>query len=149
MLLQRSLRIWLWVSLVFVATLAGCGGGADEDLPPPPAPSVPRAIGCGGQFFVDANFSGPNLVSFFSEADLSAVVGPCAGGNFNDCISSIRVNPGCPPVEVFVDVNFSGASAAFTSDVADLALIPGPCAGGNFNNCISSFIVIGAIPQLP
>jgi len=125
--------------------LAGCGGGGGggEEPPPPPSPLV--FIGCSVVVFADANFSGASATfgafGIVDVTNLSVVPGPCAGGTFNDCISSIRVLEGCL-MQVFVDANLGGASAAFTADVADLSLIPGPCAEGTFNNCISSLRVI-------
>jgi hypothetical protein len=71
-------------------------------------------------------------------ADLRSVGGACsAGGNFNDCISSVEIAAGWT-MTVYENTNFTGASAVFTQDMANLGAISGPCAG-TWNNCISSF----------
>ena len=74
------------------------------------------------------------------ERDLDDVVGPCNSGNWDDCISSIRVPAGWQAI-LYEHPNFDGRSLTVTSDIRDLWTenVSGwnGC-GSNWDDCASS-----------
>ena len=76
--------------------------------------------------------------------DLDDLRGPCFGfvdnfGDWDDCISSIRVPSGWEAV-VFEHDEYEGESLTVTSDIRDLDDVRGPC-GNDWDDCISSLRV--------
>lgn len=78
--------------------------------------------------------------------DLDDVRGPCFGffdsddvGDWDDCISSIRVPPGWEAI-VFEHDEYEGETLTVTTDIADLDDVRGPC-GDDWDDCISSIQV--------
>jgi hypothetical protein len=78
--------------------------------------------------------------------DLDDVRGPCYGffdsdevGDWDDCISSIRVPSGWEAI-VFEHDEYEGEMLTVTSDIADLDDVRGPC-GNDWDDCISSIQV--------
>ena len=89
--------------------------------------------------YQDPEFRGNSRALMGDIVDLDNAAGPCGagvGGDWDDCISSIRIPTGWE-VTVYQDDNYGGASATFTADVTDLERRPGPCSDG-WDDCISS-----------
>jgi len=86
-------------------------------------------------------------------ADLDDVLGPCRKGGTespfyvvsekdyrrNDCISSVRVQPGWGAT-LFGDRNFEGGKLEIIQDVPNLKSVSGSCSG-SYDDCISSIRV--------
>ena len=124
----------LAVSLAFgVLTFSACG----QDSPTSPT-------GAGITVYQDPEYRG-NARTFPLEGnivDLDDITGPCGSvvdGDWDDCISSIRVPAGWQ-VTVFENDQNGGASVTFTADVVDLERERGPC-DGNWDDCISSMTI--------
>jgi len=114
----------------------GCSGGLDR--------LGPTAIDEGVVLYVHANFVGSSQQIATDVPDLSAVEGPCGGGDessptWNDCVSSIRVLPGWGAT-LYGDKRFKGATLTVTADVPDLKAVTGECSR-SFNDCLSSIKV--------
>ena len=117
---------------VLVAALSGGCGSTSPAAPTSNAVTV----------YADPEFRGDSRVVIGSIPELGDLGGPCgtgAAGDWDDCISSIRVPQGLE-VTVYEDEDFSGASMTFTADVLDLEREPGPCSDG-WDDCISSIVV--------
>lgn len=119
-------------------------------LPACDSPTQPIVeFGQGVTIYQHSLFRGESVTLGGDVSDFSDLRGPCnydsdpvtggSGGNFDDCVSSIRVPDGWTVV-VFRDNHWKGASVTYTSDVPDLDMVPGPCDPG-FNDCISSIHV--------
>src|SRR5262245_57563279 len=95
--------------------------------------------------FQDANVRGDQSTINADRPDLDDTRGPCGvfvtnnNGDWNNCISSIRVPAGWE-ITIYDEANFQGASLTLTADVGDLETIAGPC-GNDWDDCISSFHV--------
>lgn len=119
-----------WVAAC--AVLAGCSSS-------PTTPSE-KAL----TLFVDRNYEGSWLDVSGDKGNLSNVRGPCNQseyytGDWNDCISSIRLSPGWVATG-YRDRNFSGPTFEITEDIPNLRNIPGACEHG-FDDCLSSIRV--------
>ena len=129
--LRRSLLLFVCGSQLFI----GCGS--------PTAPSE-KAL----SVFVDRDYGGSWHDVTGDWANLSALGGPCnqtstngvtTGGDWNDCVSSIRLSPGWVATG-YRDRNFSGPTFEIRQDIPNLRDIPGPCDHG-FDDCLSSIRV--------
>jgi len=89
-----------------------------------------------------AQFRGASATFSRNIDNFSYESGPCAGRNFNDCISSLRIPAGLS-VTLYEDSNYRGASITFRGDVPTLAAVPGPCRGV-FDECVSSMRISGS-----
>jgi Peptidase inhibitor family I36 len=111
---------------------ARCG-----DSPTTPSTSLANSL---VTVYQDPEFRGNSRALMAGDQpDLDALAGPCGagvGGDWDDCISSIRVPSGWE-ITLYEHDNFSGASQTFTADVNDLERRPGPCSDG-WDDCASS-----------
>lgn len=102
--------------------------------------------------FVDRNYEGSWHDVFADWSNLKSVGGSCnqvtvvtggttttSGGDWDDCISSIRLSPGWVAI-LYRDRNFSGPTLEITEDIPNLRNLPGPCDHG-FDDCVSSIRV--------
>lgn len=102
--------------------------------------------------FVDRNYGGSWHDVFADWSNLRSEAGPCnqitvvtgnttttSGGNWDDCISSIRLSPGWIAT-LYRDRNFSGPTVEVTEDIPNLRNLPGPCDHG-VDDCVSSIRV--------
>lgn len=95
--------------------------------------------------YEDPDYRGDSRRFDGNEFDLEEVRGPCgfavpgADGDWDDCISSIRVPAGWE-VTIFEDPDYRGEARTFFNDVFDLEFEPGPC-GDDWDDCISSIQV--------
>ena len=117
--------------------------------------AAPLFAGCGGSptkpgekaltVFVDRNYGGSWHDVTGDWSNLKDLSGPCnqsgdgSGGNWDDCVSSIRLSPGWVATG-YRDRNFSGPTFEITSDIPNLRDIAGPCDPG-FDDCVSSIRV--------
>ena len=95
------------------------------------------------------NYGGDSLALIYYISDLKDIQGPCneytdsfgveTGGDWNDCISSIRVSPGWAGT-IFKHDDYLGGYLTVTSDIQDLEHVSGPC-GDDWENCITSIRV--------
>ena len=129
---RRLLLLFAFGAQLFI----GCGS--------PTAPSE-KAL----TVFVDRNYEGSWHDVTADWANLNSVGGPCnqitlpggtaSGGNWDDCISSIRLSSGWVATG-YRDRNFSGPTFQITHDIPNLRDISGPCEHG-FDDCLSSIRV--------
>lgn len=106
------------------------------------SPTEPTGAAEGVTIYERAGYQGQARRLGADERDLDDVSGPC-GGDWDDCISSIRVPEGWQVV-IYEDPDFQGPSNSVTSDIRDLAdyRVSGwNTCGGVWDNCISSIRV--------
>ena len=128
----RALRLTSSALLFSAFVLAsGCGS--------PTAPTSQEGV----TLYVDRNYGSTNLVIDSDRTNLSDIVGPCDSGsyvgNWDDCVSSVRVSPGWRAVG-YRDRHYSGPTIEIAEDIADLRNVAGPC-GHGFDDCLSSIRV--------
>jgi hypothetical protein len=116
--------------------LGACGG---------PEPLGPTPVDQGVIVYLNSGYRGISQQVGADVDDLGKIEGPCSAseggtGNWNDCISSIRVLPGWR-ARLYGDKNYRGAVLEVTADVPDLSRVQGSCSD-NYNDCISSIRVI-------
>lgn len=100
------------------------------------------------------NFKGSSHSLDIGASDLGVIEGPCQGiigviggtvagstsqGDWDNCISSIRIPPGWE-VSVWRLSYYREECLTFNTDVPDLTHVRGPCKG-SWNDCISSLSV--------
>jgi hypothetical protein len=111
----------------------GCGS--------PTAPTPEEGV----TLYVDRDYRSTKRIIDSDETNLAkAVSGPCnegdySPGNWDDCVSSIRVSPGWAAVG-YRDRHFSGPTIEITQDIPSLRNVTGPCDHG-FDDCLSSIRV--------
>jgi hypothetical protein len=91
--------------------------------------------------YEDPDFRGQARVFDGNTSDLRDIRGPCGqdssgNGDWNDCISSIRVPSGWE-VTIFEDDNYEGGNLTLSSDIQDLDNVNGPC-GNDWDDCITA-----------
>ena len=119
-----------------VGLIAAVSGGCGSSTPTAPSTTLANSL---VTIYQDPEFRGGSRALMGDIVDLDDAAGPCGtgvGGDWDDCISSIRIPAGWE-VTVFQDDNYGGASTTFTADVTDLERRPGPCSDG-WDDCISS-----------
>lgn len=93
--------------------------------------------------YEDPDFRGDGRTFDGNAFDLRDLRGPCNNfnqeGDWNDCISSIRVPDGWE-ILIFEDDSYEGDSLTLTNDALDLDDINGPC-GDDWDDCITSLQV--------
>jgi hypothetical protein len=125
-------------AVVLLLLIPACGGG--------PQPLGPTALDEGIVVFMHAGFRGTSQLVGGDVTDLTRVEGPCnisedgSTGTWNDCISSIRLQPGYY-ARLYGDKNFRGAVLEVAGDVSDLGALKGDCSG-SFDDCVSSIRVL-------
>jgi hypothetical protein len=127
-----AIRRWMALFVPIAAVSVGCGGDTAPTAPITDAVTI----------YADPDFRGDNRPILAAVPELGELGGPCgtgAGGDWDDCVSSIRVPAGWE-VTVYDDEDYQGRSMTFTADVADLEQLPGPCSDG-WDDCISSIRV--------
>ena len=123
---------WMTLFVPIAALSIGCGGDTAPTAPTTNAVTI----------YADPDFRGDSRPVLAEIGELGDLGGPCgtgAAGDWDDCISSIRVPTGWE-VTVYDDEDFQGDSRTFTTDVADLEREAGPCSDG-WDDCISSIRV--------
>ena len=129
---MRRMRKW---SPVLLAGMAVLVAGACDDDPAGPTEGIFA--------YEDPEFRGEARVFDGNIDDLRDIRGPCGAqdpdGDWNDCISSIRVPAGWE-VTIFEDDSYEGGSTTLTSDVTDLENLNGPC-GDDWDDCITAIQV--------
>lgn len=119
---------------VLLAAILSVATACDDD---PVGPSE------GVFVYEDPDFRGEARVFDGNQFDLRDLRGPCnqfgGEGDWNDCISSIRVPSGWE-ITIFEDDSYEGDSLTLTSDAADLDDLRGPC-GDDWDDCITSLQV--------
>lgn len=134
--MRRVTRVM--AAVVLLLLLPACGGG--------PQPLGPTPLDQGVLVFMHSGFRGTSQQVGADVTDLTKVEGPCnitdenSTGSWNDCISSIRLQPGYY-ARIYGDKNFRGAVLEITGDVSDLGAIKGDCSG-SFDDCVSSIRVL-------
>jgi hypothetical protein len=136
-----KMRYLLPLVVLVAPFFVGCGS--------PASPSTEKAL----TVFVDRDYGGSWHDVTGDWANLNSVGGPCnqvttangsggtttSGGNWDDCVSSIRLSPGWVATG-YRDRNFSGPTFEITQDIPNLRNIAGPCDHG-FDDCLSSIRV--------
>lgn len=94
--------------------------------------------------FEHPNFEGASITLAGGFSDFDDLRGPCnatdsTSGNWDDCASSIRLDPGWRG-EIFEDPDYRGEGLEIPGDIADLEDVRGPC-GDDWDDCISSMQV--------
>jgi hypothetical protein len=94
--------------------------------------------------FQHPNFEGDSITLAGGFSDFDDLRGPCNAtdtmtGNWDDCASSIRVDPGWGGA-IFEDPDYRGERLEITGNVTDLEDLRGPC-GDDWDDCISSMQV--------
>jgi hypothetical protein len=94
--------------------------------------------------FQHPNFEGDSVTVAGGFSDFDDLRGPCnatssTSGNWDDCVSSIRVDPGWGGV-IFEDPDYRGDRLEVLGDITDLEDVRGPC-GDDWDDCISSIQV--------
>ncbi|MGH9463373.1 MAG: peptidase inhibitor family I36 protein [Vicinamibacteria bacterium] len=123
-------------SFVFLLGFSILGAaGCDND---PTGPSE------GVTVYEDPDFRGDARTFDGNAFDLRDIRGPCnafggSEGDWNDCISSIRVPTGWE-VTIFEDDSYEGDSLTLTMDTPDLDDVNGPC-GNDWDDCITAMQV--------
>jgi hypothetical protein len=108
----------------------------------PDFPTAPVPEGEGIIIYRDINFLGSSQSLNRDVEDLNFLDGPCQIDfstnvfRWDDCISSVRVNPGWTAT-LYEDPESRGGSFTITADSPNLTTVPGPCRN-NFNDCVSS-----------
>jgi hypothetical protein len=110
-----------------MAVLAGCG--SDQIV----------GVGPGVTIFERGDFRGDGRVLVSDVSDLKDLSGPC-GGEWDECISSILLEPGWTAI-LYERDGFEGDALPVLSDIADLDAIPG-CGIGDWDNCAKSIRVM-------
>ena len=117
--------------------LAGIANGCERPVAGPDTATEGIVV------YLDANYSGQSLPVSLSAWALGELTGACnqtrVKGDWNDCISSIRVAPGWQAV-IYSDWHYQGERTTVKADIPDLSKVAGPCKG-NWNDCISSIFV--------
>jgi hypothetical protein len=129
-----KMRFQLPLVVLVAAFLVGCGS---------PATPSEKAL----TVFVDRDYGGSWHDVSGDWANLNGPDGPCNKssvgtttiGNWDDCVSSIRLSPGWVATG-YRDRNFSGPTFEITQDIPNLRDLPGPCDHG-FDDCLSSIRV--------
>jgi len=102
--------------------------------------TAPAGATEGVMVYEHSNYQGQIRRLGADERDLDDVVGPCNSGNWDDCISSIRVPVGWQAI-LYEHPNFDGRSLTVTSDIQNLWTknVEGwnGC-GSNWDDCASS-----------
>ncbi len=98
----------------------------------------------GVTLFEHPNFEGDSITLAGGFSDFDDLRGPCnstdtSSGNWDDCPSSIRVDPGWRGM-IFEDPDYQGEGFELLGDIADLENVRGPC-GDDWDDCISSIQV--------
>jgi hypothetical protein len=91
--------------------------------------------------FEHPNFEGDSITLAGGFADFDDLRGPCnatstTSGNWDDCPSSIRVDPGWRGT-IFEDPDYQGEGLELLADIADLENVRGPC-GDDWDDCIAA-----------
>ena len=126
--------------VVYVLALALLPSGCDR-----PEPLGPSPLDEGVVVFMHSGFRGTSQHISGDVSDLSEVQGPCGHAEdersrtWNDCISSIRLQPGWGAT-LYGDKDFRGAALEVSDDVSDLGEKEGSC-DGSYDDCISSIRV--------
>jgi hypothetical protein len=94
--------------------------------------------------FEHPNFEGSSITLAGGFSDFDDLRGPCnatdfGSGNWDDCASSIRVDPGWSGA-IFEDPDYRGERLDILRDISDLDDVRGPC-GDDWDDCISSMQV--------
>lgn len=110
-----------------------------------PEPLGPTPVDQGVIIYLNSGYRGISQQVGADVDDLGKIEGPCSAaeggtGNWNDCISSIRVLPGWS-ARIYGDKNYQGAVLEVNGDVPDLSHVQGSCSG-SYDDCISSIRVI-------
>jgi len=130
--------------LLLAGAVAGAVLACADDLP-----TSPSDLTAGIIIYEHANYLGESALILEDISDLSGVKGPCnvpAGGsegNWNDCISSVRVAPGWNAT-LYRDPSYGDDRLTITADVPNLQLVDHDCRTGGLNDCVSSIRV--AVP---
>ncbi len=120
------------VAAIFLVTVAmGCENdqtGASEGI----------------TLFEHPNFEGSSITLAGGFSDFDDLRGPCnatntSTGNWDDCASSIRVDPGWGGT-IHEDPDYRGERLEILGDIRDLDNVDGPC-GNDWDDCISSMQV--------
>lgn len=99
----------------------------------------------GIEFFEHPNFGGSSHTTQVDIFDFDDINGPCNetttdfgtfGGDFDNCISSIRVTPGWEAT-LYEHDEYEGDTLTITESIRDLDDVEGPC-GDDWDDCISS-----------
>jgi hypothetical protein len=110
-----------------------------------PKPLGPTPLDEGIVVFMHSGFRGTSQQINADVPDLTRVQGPCgneeneSARTWNDCISSIRLQPGWGAT-LYGDKEFRGGTLEITGDVSDLDAVSGSCKG-SFDDCVSSIRV--------
>jgi hypothetical protein len=124
-----------WKSSIALVGISFLGAAACDDDPAGPTEGIFA--------YEDPEFRGEARVFDGNIDDLRDIRGPCGTldpeGDWNDCISSIRVPSGWE-VTIFEDDSYEGGSTTLTSDVIDLEDLNGPC-GDDWDDCITAIQV--------
>jgi hypothetical protein len=125
-----------------MVSLPSCSESPTEPpAPPPPEAQPPDVPVDQGQvtIYERPNYEGEGYTLRGSILDLATLPGPCSGGNWNNCISSIRVSPGwrvdlwerpnAPPNDLFLPLYNS---------IANLGDVQLPDGGGDWDDAASS-----------
>lgn len=91
--------------------------------------------------FEHPDFQGSSHTIEGNTFDFDDLRGPCGetttrSGDWDNCISSIRISPGWEAVFYEHD-EYEGETLTVTSDIADLDRVRGPC-GDDWDDCVSS-----------
>ena len=105
-------------------------------------PGAPTELTSGVTIYEHANFMGASALLTRDVSDLRDYSGPCEHssntyGDWNDCVSSVKVAPGWRAT-IYRDDDFHGGSLELTADAPNLQLVPGDCPHDGFNDCITS-----------
>jgi Beta/Gamma crystallin len=125
------LRLGLVLPVLLVALTMSCDNdqtGASEGI----------------TLFEHPNFEGASVTLAGSFSDFDDLRGPCnatntTSGNWDDCASSIRVDPGWAGA-IFEDPDYRGERLEILGEIRDLDNVQGPC-GNDWDDCISSMQV--------
>jgi hypothetical protein len=114
-------------AIAFVGLAIGC------------SPSAPEGAPEGVTIYERSSYQGQSRRLAADEPNLHNVPGPCSG-EWDDCISSIRVPAGWQAI-LYEDPNFGGPSLTVTSDIQDLSWerVSGwNACNSRWDNCASS-----------
>jgi hypothetical protein len=125
--------------LIIAAAVGGMVACANDIEPLGPTPLDEGII-----VYLHSGYRGTSQQVGVDVPDLGKVEGPCSpteGGNgdWDDCISSIRVMPGWG-ARIYDDKDFRGAVLEVNEDIPDLSAVRGDCSGSH-NDCITSIRV--------